>query len=276
MQCAECGNRFDAALTGFCPRCGATARAPAPGSPASAPVPAPGPARRDPLRRRVQVGGILLAAWGALLAIACLAFALLPTPVLSAQLDVVVGDLGDTPLPGGALHVQVLDNGTPAPGAEVELRSPGGAVVYRNQTSEAGWANATLGDHAAVNLTVRAGGRTLERRALVRENDTLEARLDVARDPAAQEGRLGLDRLIALLRVGAWVLGTGALLLLAGGVAAVAVRWPALAIAGPLPVLALTLLLAVATLSVGMFVVLALQAVGLALVVAGRPAFRRR
>jgi hypothetical protein len=276
VQCAECGNRFDAGLTGFCTRCGATA--PPPGAPGASPAGPAGwqPLRRDGLRRRVQVGGILLAAWGALLAVACLAFALLPTGVLAGQLDSVVDDLGDAALPGGALHVQVLDNGTALAGATVELRTPTGHQLSSNRTDAHGWANATLGEHAAANLTVRAGGHVLERRVLVRDNDTLEARLDVARDPAAGTARLGVDRLVDLLRIGAVVLGAAALLLLAGGVAAVAVRWPVLAIAGPVPVLALTVLLAVATLSVGMFVILVLQAVGLALVVSGRPAFRRR
>ncbi|MEA3142702.1 MAG: hypothetical protein QOG31_26 [Thermoplasmata archaeon] len=275
-QCPECGNRFDAALTGFCTRCGATAPPPgAPGAPGSAPAPW-APPRRDPLRRRVQVGGILLATWGALLAIACIAFAVLPASVLSGYLGQVVDGLGDTPLPGGELHVQVLANGTAAQNATVEVRSPAGNLTLAARTDAAGWANVTLREHAAANLTVRSGGHVLERRVIVRDNDTLEVRLDVARDPASVADRIGLDRLVSVLRIGATVLGVGALLLLAGGIAALAVRWPVLAIAGPVPVLALTVLLAVATLSVGMFVILVLQAVGVALVVSGRPAFRRR
>jgi hypothetical protein len=272
VQCPECGNRYDAALTGFCTRCGDTA--PAPGTPGAS-VPAFAQPRRDPLRRRVQVGGILLATWGALLGIACLAFAVLPTGVLATYLDDVVDGLGDAPLAGGELHVQVLDNGTAARNATVELHTPRGVLVSSNATV-GGWANVTLGDHAAANLTVRAAGRVLERRVLVRENDTLEVRLDAARDPATAETRLGADRLVELLRIGAGVLAVAALLLLAGGIAALAVRWPVLAIAGPVPVVGLTVLLAVATLSVGMLVILLLQAVGLSLVVSGRSAFRRR
>lgn len=271
MQCPECDSRYDAALTGFCTRCGATA--PTPGSPAAS-VPAFAP-RRDPLRRRVQVGGILLATWGVLLSIAFVTFALLPGDVLAGFLDEVVDGMGETPLPGGALHVQVLENGAAAPNATVELRTPGGILLHANATKD-GWANLTLGDHAAANLTVRAAGRVLERRVLVLDNDTLEVRLDAARDPATVPERLGIDRFVSFIRAAAAIVAVAAVLLLGGGIAALAVRWPVLAIAGPIPVVGLTVLLAVATLSVGMLVILLLQSVGLALVVSGRAAFKHR
>lgn len=273
VQCPECGNRYDAVLGGFCPRCGAVA--PAPGAPGSAPaVPSRATLRGDPVRRRVQVGGMLLATWGALMAIACLGFAALPQGTLVGTLDQVIDNFGDSGLPGGALHVQVLDNGTAVRNATVELRTPAGQMLETRATGAGGWANTTLGEHWAVNLTVRADGHALERRAVVRANDTLELHLDVARGPPAA-ARLGTDRLASLVRVTAGVLGGAAVLLLAGGIAALVVRWPALAIAGPIPVLGFVLLLAVASLSVGVLVVLLLQGIGLALVVSGRSAFRR-
>jgi hypothetical protein len=230
------------------------------------------PTRRHPLRRRVQVGGILLATWGLLLAISCLAFTVLPTGVLAGQMDAVFDDLGDASLSGGQLHLQVLDNGTPAQ-ATVETHLPSGRLLGANQTV-GGWANLTLGSHGSVNVTVRAGDHVLLRRVVVLANDTYVARVDVARD-AATAPRLGTERLVGFVRLAAGVVGGAAVLLLAGGLAALAVRWPILAIAGPLPVLALTLLLTVATLNPGLLAILAIQAVGLALVVLGRPAFRR-
>jgi hypothetical protein len=278
--CAECGNRFDASLGGFCPRCGAIAPPPgAPGAPAAAGTagapgaPQPGPARRHPLRRRVQVGGILLSTWGLLLTVSCLVFLALPTSVLQGQLDTLLDEVRDAPLSGGQLHLQVLANGTPTQ-ALVEVHLPGGRLLWANQTV-GGWANVTLGNQGSVNVTVRAGGHVLQRRAVALANDTLEARVDVARDPATAP-RLGTERLVLFVRLAGAVVGVGALLLLGGGIAALAVRWPILAIAGPVPVLAITVLLAVATPYAGILVILALQAVGLALVVSGRPAFRRR
>lgn len=274
MQCVECGNRFDANQMGFCSRCGATA--PAPGAPGAAPAgfAAPLP-RRDPMRRRAQVGGILLTTLGALLLASCLGFFILASTVLGDALGQVVASQGDAPIRGGTLQVHVLDNGTAAANATVEMRSPAGTRFYSNQTI-GGWANVTLGGHAAANLTVTSRGHTLTRRALVLEGDTQVLTLDVAKDPAQDASWVGMERLVSFVRVAVAVVAIAALAMLVGGIAAVTLRWLPLAIAGPVPALALSLLLVVATLNVGMLVILLLQAVGLALVVSSRPAFRRR
>ncbi|HUR61570.1 MAG TPA: hypothetical protein VM286_04320 [Candidatus Thermoplasmatota archaeon] len=275
VQCVECGNRFDAAQMGFCSRCGAVAPAPGtPGALAGASA-APALARRDPLRRRPQVGGILLTTLGALLLASCIGFYVLAGAVLGEALGQVVASQGDAPIRGGTLSIHVLDNGTAAANATVELRSPAGTLFYSNQTV-GGWANATLGDHAAANITVRAGGHILERRALVLEGDAQDLTLDVSRDAAQDAAWIGMDRLVSFVRIAVGVIAAAALALLLGGIAAVMLRWLPLAIAGPIPALALTLLLVVATLNVGMLVIFLLQAVGLALVVSGRRAFRRR
>jgi hypothetical protein len=272
VQCPECGNRFDAALMGFCSRCGATA--PAAGSTAArgwAPV-AP-VARNDPVRRRVQVGGMLLTTLGALGLAFCLGVLVVAGSGLEDTLGKVLQSQGDSAVAGGTLRVHVLDQGQAA-NATVELATPSGHALGTNQTAQ-GWANLTLGQHAIVNVTVTAGSHSLHRHAFVQAGSEQTLTLDVAHDVADDPAWIGLGELIGLLRIAVLVVAVASLALLAGGIAALAVRWAPLAIAGPIPAAALVILLTVATVNVGPLVVLLLLGAGLGLVVSGRRAFRR-
>jgi hypothetical protein len=266
-QCAECGTRYETRATGFCPRCGSTQRrADAPGQPA-----ATAPARRDPARRRVQVGGLLLAVFGFLI-VAGSGTVLWKAGEIDDQLQQTLAR-ERLEVPGGELRLRVLADGVPTQ-ANVTLSRFWGPAFSNRTTDAQGALNLTLGDNGAFNLTVRAAGREVTRPVLVLSGLTEEAAVDVVRDPATGPW-IGLEPLVRLTRIlmGA-ILASAAAMLLAG-VCAMAVRLYPLAVAGPVPILAITLIVTVASLSVGLLVLLAILATALGLIVSGRAAFRR-
>ncbi|MES2154004.1 MAG: Ig-like domain-containing protein [bacterium] len=273
VPCAECGNRYDADTTAFCPRCGSTIR----GKDPEVRVPV---LANDPRRRRAQMGGAILLFMGLAF------FGLWGYGLASAgfhpegSIDSFVGLTGDSPIPAGDLHLQILDNGTAVPNATVALALPSGVAFKSGITDDNGWFNVTLDRQAAVNITVHAGNITLERRAFVVWPASEEVHLDVA-DPARSTAWLGLQEFNQMALVVLMVSGVAFLLMAVGGGAALALRTPNLAVAAPMPTVVLTGLLFLWTLLVGVFYVgivllLALQVTAIVMVASGRSAFRKR
>lgn len=274
VPCAECGNRYDAETTTFCPRCGSTLH----GKDPELRVPV---LANDPRRRRAQMGGAILLFMG-LAFLGIWGYGLVSAgshPELS--IDSFVGLTGDSPIPAGDLRLQVLNNGTAVANATVSLRLPSGLPFKDGVTDAAGWYNTSLERQAAVNITVHAGNVTFERRAFVVWPNLADVRLDVAKDAPRVSGWLGLEQFNDLAIWFLMFVGAAALLMAVGGGAALALRLPGLAVAAPIPSIVVTSLLFVWTLLVGVFYVgivllLALQVTALVMVASGRMAFRRK
>jgi len=274
VPCAECGNRYDTETTTFCPRCGSTLQ----GKDPEVRVPV---LANDPRRRRAQMGGAILLFMGLAF------FAIWAYGLVSAgyhpegSIDSFVGLTGDSPIPAGDLHLQVLHNGTPVPGANVHLRLPSGVAFRDGNTDSAGWYNTTLERQAAINITVQAHNLTLERRAFVVWPNSEEVRLDVGRDAPHDAAWLGLEQFNQLAVLFLMAIGAASLLMAGGGAAALALRFPAFAVIAPLPSIIVTSLLFLWTLLVGVFYIgivllLAMQVTAFAMVASGRGSFRRK
>ncbi len=274
VPCAECGSRYDADTTTFCPRCGSTIH----GKDPEVRVPV---LANDPRRRRAQMGGAILLFMGLAF------FAIWGYGLVSAgfhpegSIDGFVGLTGSSPIPAGELHIRVVRDGVAIENATVVLALPSGLPFKSGATNHAGWYNASLERQAAVNITIHAGNVTLERRAFVVWPASEEVLLDVARDPARSTEWLGLQEFNQLAVVGLILSGATFLLMAVGGGAALALRLPNLAVGAPVPAIVLTSLLFVWTLLVGVFYIgivllLALQMTAIVMVASGRSAFRRR
>jgi hypothetical protein len=278
VQCPECGNRYDAGAlghpAGFCTRCGANA--PAPGAfPAGTAAPAAPIPNDGGARRRAQAGGILLVAIGALFLLGSCAGLLVPASDFEQALQPALANLGASSLPAGALHLLVLEDGSPV-AANVSLLAAGTSHWTNATTSPSGWWNVSLERYPAANLTVAKGNLTLQRHVLALAGQNQTVVLDLKRDAPVDGHWIGLQPVLQLLKGFLVAMAVAAALMLAGGVCAASLRLQGLAVGGPIPLLAFMLLVAVATLNVGMLVLLLLQATGLALVASGRRAFHRR
>ncbi len=268
VACGECGTRYDTATFGFCPRCGSVRRSGVLPAASSAPG-ARAPRASSPVhQRRLQAGGAILLLVG-VIALALAAYSLGPG---LADVEQGVGALLSSQpdnVPGGTLALQTLLDGQPV-AANVTLIA-GGMVVGHAGTDLTGWSNTSLGSHGAVHVTVRAANRTLERNVLVVDGTTVALRLDVATDPADDPAWHGLG---SALQAGLGLLAALALLLAAGGLAALLRRLRWLALLGPVPSLALALLVATGGGSLGAWAIIGTLAAAFALVVVGRSAFR--
>ncbi|MFO1532233.1 MAG: hypothetical protein ABR562_00820 [Thermoplasmatota archaeon] len=260
--CAECNTRYDARTLAFCPRCGGTARA---GSDAT-----PGPGgRRDPARMRLQLGGVLLLILGGLFLAAATTALMNPG---ATERQVFLFGLGqDESFQGGEVAVRVLDDGLPVPGANVTMQA-GNRTLAAGATDLDGRFNATLRGSIAVNVTVTRGTESWLRQVLAPQGVTATVAIDLAHDAASSDRVVGAQGLALTTMLALLVLS---LLLSVGGLAAVLVRWRGLALAGPLPVVALAALLVLLYFSIGPLLFLAMLGAPYALVVSGRSAFRR-
>lgn len=235
VECAECGERYDSNEFTFCPRCGGT-RA---GAPAAAGVARGVDAGRR--RRKVQSGGLILTIMGSVAAIAFLATVFFP----AAQLEAVVPVLADQP--GGELSVLVVDAGAPVANATVLVAAYDGTPLFNATTGADGLANFTLADNAAANVTVQYDGASWLRHVVVLEGGSETLEVDTS-GPAEDTRWQGLDRLMLALRIFAGAMAVMALLVVAGGVAAMRLRFRHFATAGAFVGLVPTLLMFVMTL----------------------------
>ncbi len=161
---------------------------------------------------------------GGVAAFAFLFSAFLP----AAQVEQNVGLLADQP--GGELHLLLLDAGVPVANATVTVQTIGGEAFANLTTDPSGWANTTLTDHAAVNVTILHEGQTWYRQVLALEIQ--EVVVDVAVDPQETERWIGVDSLLTATRVLSAVFAAMALLVVVGGVAALRLRYRHFATAG--------------------------------------------
>lgn len=178
-------------------------------------------------------------------AVAAFAF-LFSTFLPAAQVEQNIGLLADQP--GGELHIQILDAGAPLANVTINVTALSGQAILNATTDDAGWANVTLDDHAAVNLTFTYQGQTWQRSVLAL--DMQEVAVDVATDPQSVDRWIGIDSLLAATRVLSGVFACMALLVVAGGVAALRLRARPFATAGAFMGLIPAALLFLATLGV--------------------------
>jgi hypothetical protein len=257
VACAECGNRYEASL-GFCPRCGGTARGETANTPASP---------RNPARMRLQLGGLLLLLVGLLFLAGPLAILADPSPTERQMHDWWTAAQEGGQLQGGDVALVLMRDGNPVAGANVTVTA-GNRTLATGQTDQAGHFNASLGPFVAVTLHVDGAFR---RDALsIVPGAATTVRLDVAIDPAESEAVTGIEGFVTGVVVTILLLS---LLLALGGLSALLVRWRGLALAGPLPTLAVVLLGTLIFLNAGTLALLAILAVPYALVVSGRAAF---
>ncbi len=183
----------------------------------------------------------------------------------AAQVEQNIGLLADQP--GGEMHLQLLDAGVPIANATVAVHTVTGEAVANATTDAGGWANVTLPEHAAVNVTITHAGQEWRRQVLAL--DVQEVIVDVAEDPMETERWIGVDSLLTATRVLSGVFAVMALLVVVGGIAALRLRYRHFATAGaflglvPAALLFLAtlgLLPAVATILLGGVVALLLMA----------------
>lgn len=206
VECSECGTSYDSQEHPFCPRCGSTSRGAAvPGAIAVA-------ARRDPSRRRVQASGGVLLAIG-LLFLASAAAGFLPA---NGEATATLVDLLATQ-PGGQLYV-----GFPTAGnASLELFSVDAGESLDNSTTDDGRAEVGL-PRASVRVHAIQGGVHWNRTVVVLEGDRLTLDLpagggdDVEPIFSRAAGAIERYTAIAMLVI--------ALVLVGGGIAALALR----------------------------------------------------
>lgn len=263
--CAECGNRYESPPYSFCPKCGSTARA-GPSQPGGVrPT-----ARRDPARMRVQLGGIVLLTVAALSLASTLTLLANPESAQRVLFDTSMESAGGPVGEGGAVHVRLVQDGAPVAGANVTYAGANGTFLA-GRTDAGGWHNATLGTRWAAVVNVTWMDRSWTREVLAPGGVVTQLQVDAA-EPARVARVVGGESL--------WQAGLATATVLAGlmalgGLAAVLVRWRGLALAGPLPVLALLVLLLAASPQGGLLLA-ALVAVPYVLVATGGSAFRRR
>lgn len=267
VTCKECGTRYDTSQ-GFCPRCGSTARGPA--TPAAVAV----AQRRDPGRRRVQASGAVLLAVGALLAVVFAAMLALSGTLTQGFLDDMQRDPSRVAVPGGSIVVLVTDAGAPAPGVPVNVTTLDGVAVTNGTTDEGGRFEARLGGTAFANVTVARDGDDLVRRVVAIDGSAVTLRFDLGAASAAASWA-GFEKLQAVMRVVLAVFLAVALLLAAAGVCALALRAWSVALAGAAIGMVPALVLTVASLSLGAFLMLVVVGVPLVLIARGRRYFLR-
>lgn len=209
-MCAECATRYDSDQNAFCPRCGSTERGKAvPGAIAVA-------RRNDPSRRRVQASGVLLAAVGLLF--------------LASSIATLVATAGGVPnefgtviegQPGGTLVVRTPDNAT----FDATLSSLDGEPLANVTAAPGEWT--IKSPRAAARLEVAWDGQERNGTVFAMLGDRFVVEADELGDePLASGGIRTMTRVTAGLTLGLCAI------LMAGGVAAVALRaWP-LAVVG--------------------------------------------
>lgn len=219
VECAECGNRYDSDRNPFCPRCGSTRQD------QSMAAAMPSAARARPQRRRVQAGGLVLLAMGALLLVAGGA------GVFQAEHAVVQEPPALAALPGGEVHVRVLEDGAPRENVSVAVLAWNGSRQQEHATDAGGWANLTM-DRALSHVIVADNGTTWNRTVVAMEDVTVRLELDLATADREEEDWLGVGAVVSQVRILGGVLAFLAAMMVAGGVAALRVRARGLAMAG--------------------------------------------
>lgn len=263
VTCAECQENYDSDAMPFCPRCGSTKSTPGVLSGARATA-----AARDPRRRRVQIGGVMLTILGGLGVVMFILSAVLAGQLMTDIAgDVLVG------LPGGELEVRVLDNGTAVPNATVQILHQNGTILHEDRTEASGWSNVTALDEALVDVRVLTPEGNWTRTVIVLQGSDDQLIIDVAEDPTTSPDWVGAAELVRTLRITAVVFSVASLMVLAAGISALRLRNRGLAITGAVVGLIPALLLFVVTLAVGALLMVLSLTVALYMVVAGRHQF---
>lgn len=270
VTCAECGVRYDPAVNAFCPRCGSTVRG------ATLPPALEAARRHDPSRRRVQASGTVLAVVGGLLVLLFLPVMFLSSGFTGQTIDDVASQQPEIPVPGGELHLTVLRAGTPASGLLVNVSTPAGTPIANGTTDASGRFNASLGDHAFVYATVVAPEGNFTRRAIALDGTSTDVSLDLATDPVESEHWAGLGPLLRVVRILLAVFLAVAAMLCAAGICAMRLRAWAFAVSGAAIGVIPALLLFVASLSLGVLLILLVMGVPLYFIARGRRHFKGR
>ncbi len=309
VTCGECGANYDSAQTPFCPRCGGT-RAATSGAVAGAKYAASGEAAgtsdgrrgltgagpglmskaiQDPRQTRTRRGGIMLASIAAVFLVIFGGALVMALTVFAepATVDYLPGYEGLMAGPGGDLELTFTDGGAPLAGARVEATAGNGSLVASGVTdangtwdvrevaeamvqvhvyAPSGIANESAGDGPPGSKEAVWAGRfvsfplsTLHTTIDVAEPSQAET-ITFAEMPGAFTGYLGF--LVAF-----------AALMLAGGIAAIRLRWKGLAQAGAVAGVIPGLLFLVATPSIISVLVAGLLGYAAWAIVQGRDVF---
>jgi hypothetical protein len=262
VECAECGTRYDSDVQAFCPRCGGLRQ----GTPMAPAVTSA--ARRLPSRRRVQVGGVILAATsGVFFVLAVVGF------FAAGSLTVESLQLLDG-AEGGAVEVRVVSGGEGVAGARVELQRIDGEAFANGTTDENGTVRLSAKASALNRVQVTYENQSWHRRVFAGPGAVRSVEFDVAAPPGALPDVLQTKKEVSQVRMFAGMAAAFMALGIAGGIAAIRLRPRNVAVAGAIAGLAPVLLLVFAVPAAGLVPAL-LMGLAAALILPGRGAFTR-
>jgi len=216
----------------------------------------------------VQAGGLVLLVFGGLIA----AFTA-PALWQGGQTMQPLGPSFAT-MPGGDVEVRILKDGVPRENMTVVLLAWNGTESARAATSASGWANLSLGAEAVGHVHVVHNGSTWNRTVVALEDTRVQVRIDVGQDALSSDRWPGLEAFDTVVRVLAGVIGILALLMAAGGVAALRVRGRPWAVAGVVAAVVPVLLAVFAVPVMGLLLLLPIAIAGW-VIIRNRDAFPR-
>lgn len=255
VSCGECATTYDSDTNAFCPRCGSTDRA------KTVPGALPVAARHNPRRRRVQASGVLLLVSGTLFLVSSLIGLAVPTEELARQFIEPMADQ-----PGGTVILLPADD-TPY---DATLTTIAGDVVA-NATQHVGPFEARSPDHASLHVAWSVNGVEANATVIVLTGDTVRLQLAKANPGDVVIGS-SLQTTVAVGRV---VFVVAALLLVAGGLSALLLRWFPLAAAAAILGLVLGLVVVAGFLFAGLLFAIPF-AVAALFILRGRRHFQRK
>jgi hypothetical protein len=272
VQCAECERIYDSNENPFCPRCGGMKHQ----NPVIAAHAIAG--RADPRRRRVQVAGVIMLSTGALVLLAGIAMLASAGAVwgFAASLDdATASGLTQT---ASNIEVTILQGGVPVEGANVTLESGQMQFIASNFTNADGLVRFEGVTSFVVDLNVAHDDVDWDLSFIaVNPSDDPEFVTDVQLELADQSvvnGPLLDEKMVSnttrILGAGATLLGLTPVI---GGIAAVRLRNQQLALFGSVVGAVPWLFLFVASLSISMFLIMALFVMATVFVRQGREFF---
>ncbi|MHB8632946.1 MAG: hypothetical protein ACYDBQ_03125 [Thermoplasmatota archaeon] len=268
VECSECGNRYDSAVSAFCPRCGSTkVGKPLPGA-------IPTGQRTDPRRRRVQMAGVMLMMIGLVSAAPSLYGIVYPPALPAGFYENLATVFSAGAGLGGALHLTLMDNGTVVKNATLHVSRYFGGNASVTRVGSDGHAFVTLpGEYS--NVTVVSGNHTWYLRVLSLPAHPVTTTFEVAPSTAGNvqwvswsAGRDG--------RILSAVAGVLLLFVALAGLAAVRLKGYGLALAGALFIFILWLLGTLIFLDVWLGLMTLVVGYLVLLLVRGRSYFARR
>lgn len=223
----------------------------------------------------MQASGAVLTVLGGLLVLLFVPMLFLSGSLTGATIEELARQDPNLQLPGGEVRLLVQRDGAAVPDLPVDVQTSDGASLGNGTTDAAGWYNATLGDHAIVRLVVVAPEGNFTRGVVALEGSATTLRLDVAHDPQATSHWAGLSPLLTVVRILLAFFLAVAALLVAAGICAMRLRaWGVAVFGGAVGVLPV-LLLFVASLSIGMLLVLLVIGLPVWFIARGRRYFQQ-